>query len=274
MAILTNREWCNLMNRIHSGRSCLTLEAQKYGFSLDEIIAMGDKAHTGGNAEREKEWNKTKRESSKRDKQMARPRKSSKKSKAITETTTESAPAPVIDTLAIGQMMSNLEKTKEDLQCLNSDLLRAKESRRTKHKNLESAKKALSEAEDALQESEKEVEKCERKIKRTEKKIEKMETEINKKKVYLVDPLYKGELPKYGIFISTSEREGVLLQEVPTEYIPDQNVEDVFLFKEVEEYQKVIAFVGLVFMYLVEGENVEVIVEDERVDELLNKHIG
>ena len=77
MAKLTNKDWCDLMNRIHSGRSCLTLEAQKYDLSLDELIAMGDKAHTGGNAEREKEWNQTKRESSKRDKQMARPRKSS-----------------------------------------------------------------------------------------------------------------------------------------------------------------------------------------------------
>lgn len=270
MAKLTNKDWCDLMNRIHSGRSCLTLEAQKYDLSLDELIAMGDKAHTGGNAEREKEWNQTKRESSKRDKQIARPRKSCKKSKPTTDSPTiVSAPAPIIDTSFLGKMHQRMEKIEEELCSRRRRLDDADEILKNKKKDLESAKEALSEAEAAVEEAEKIRKGLKRKVEEKEKELNNLEIEIRKNMVYLVSPLYTGELPEYGIFISTTEMEGVLVQEVPVDYIPEDNIEGVFLFKEVSDYKVAKVFVGLVFMYEVEGENFELIVGDKRVDALI-----
>lgn len=316
MARITNKQWCDLMNRIHSGRSCLTVEAKNLGMTLEELIAMGDETHIGGDAEREKEWRQTKRESSKRDKQMAKPRKRSKKSVVTPEPATSSAetapessicevsePAselstceaseqpvivevatePVPEEVTLEQLLerkSNSEKSLE-LMMLNLDsakgILSIREQTFEKARLvLEKAKKAFSQSEADVLEAKEVIQLCEKDMADAQQKLQDLEMEINKKKVYLVNPLYMGDLPEIGTFISSSEIEhlkGISVEDVPAEYIPEDKVQSVFLFEKVSEYRKAIAFVGLVIKYELEGKSYNLIVKDERVEALLKMNI-
>lgn len=91
---ITNQMWCDIMNRIHTGRSCCTEEAEKLGLSLPELLEMGDAVHIRGDNGRWKEWCQAKRESSKRDKRISRSRKTKMAVPASTpESKSEPAPA-------------------------------------------------------------------------------------------------------------------------------------------------------------------------------------
>jgi chromosome segregation ATPase len=314
---VTNQEWCDLMNRIHSGRSCLTQEAEKLGMTLEEIIAIGDETHTGGDAEREKEWKQTKRESSKRDKLMAKPRKRSKKSVATPEPATSSAetapesstcevsePAselsteeaseqpvivevateqPMPEEVTLEQLLERKSNSEKKMELMKLNLESTKEILSIRQQTLENSRLVLEKAQNAFSQAEAEVLETQKSIQSWEKgmddvrqKLQELETEINNKKVYLVNPLYRGELPEIGTFISSSEIEdlkGISVEEVPAEYIPEDKVKGVFLFEKVSEYRKAIAFVGLVIKYELEGKSYNLIVEDERVEALMDMNI-
>lgn len=302
---VTNQQWCDLMNRVHSGRSCLTQEAEKLGMTLEELIAIGDEAHTGGDAEREKEWRQTKRESSKRDKQMAKPRKRSKKSLATPEPSIESSvePAselsteeaseqtvivedtkePVPEEVTLEQLLERKSNSEKKMELMKLNLESTKEILSIRQQTLENARLVLEKAQNAFSQAEAEVLETQKSIQSWEKgmddvrqKLQELETEINNKKVYLVNPLYRGELPEIGTFISSSEIEdlkGISVEEVPAEYIPEDKVKGVFLFEKVSEYRKAIAFVGLVIKYELEGKSYNLIVEDERVEALMDMNI-
>lgn len=315
MARITNKQWCDLMNRIHSGRSCLTEEAENLGMTLEKLIAMGDKVHTGGDAEREKEWKQTKRESSKRDKQMARPRKRSKKSVATHGPATSSAepalefstceasePAelstaefseqpvivevatePVPEEVTLEQLLERKSISEKKMEIMMLNLESTKEILSIRQQTLENARGVLEKAQNAFSQAEAEVLETQKSIQSWEKgmddvrqELQELETEINNKKVYLVNPLYRGELPEIGTFISSSEIEdlkGISVEEVPAEYIPEDKLESVFLFEKISEYRKAIAFVGLVIKYELEGKSYNLIVEDERVEALMKMNI-
>ena len=304
---VTNQQWCDLMNRVHSGRSCLTQEAEKLGMTLEELIAIGDEAHTGGDAEREKEWRQTKRESSKRDKQMAKPRKRSKKSLATPEpsiessvepaselSTEEASEQPVIvevateqpmpEEVTLEQLLERKSNSEKKMELMKLNLESTKEILSIRQQTLENARLVLEKAQNAFSQAEAEVLETQKSIQSWEKgmddvrqMLQELETEINKKKVYLVNPLYRGELPEIGTFISSSEVEdlkGISVEEVPAEYIPEDKLEGVFLFEKISEYRKAIAFVGLVFKYELEGKSYNLIVEDERVEALMKMNIN
>ena len=305
MARITNKQWCDLMNRIHSGRSCLTVEAENLGMTLEELIALGDETHTGGDAEREKEWRKTKRESSKRDKQMAKPRKRSKKSVATHEPSIESsvepalelstvefseqpvivevATEPVPEEVTLEQLLERKSISEKKMEIMMLNLESTKEILSIRQQTLENARGVLEKAQNAFSQAEAEVLETQKSILSWEKgmddvrqELQELETEINNKKVYLVNPLYRGELPEIGNFISSSEIEdlkGISVEKVPAEYIPEDKLEGVFLFEKISEYRKAIAFVGLVIKYELEGKSYNLIVEDERVEALMKMNI-
>lgn len=284
------------MNRVHSGRSCLTVEAGNLGMTLEELIAMGDETHTGGDAEREKEWRKTKRESSKRDKQMAKPRKRSKKSVAIHEPSIESSVEPalelptgessqtvIVEEVTLEQLLERKSNSEKKMEIMMLNLESTKEILSIRLQTLENARGVLEKAQNAFSQAEAEVLETQKSIQSWEKgmddvrqELQELETEINNKKVYLVNPLYRGELPEIGNFISSSEIEdlkGISVEKVPAEYIPEDKLEGVFLFEKISEYRKAIAFVGLVIKYELEGKSYNLIVEDERVEALMKMNI-
>ena len=293
---VTNQQWCDLMNRVHSGRSCLTVEAEKIGITLEELIALGDETHTGGDAEREKEWRKTKRESSKRDKQMAKPRKRSKKSVATHEPSIESSVEPalelptgessqtvIVEEVTLEQLLERKSNSEKKMEIMMLNLESTKEILSIRLQTLENARGVLEKAQNAFSQAEAEVLETQKSIQSWEKgmddvrqELQELETEINNKKVYLVNPLYRGELPEIGNFISSSEIEdlkGISVEKVPAEYIPEDKLEGVFLFEKISEYRKAIAFVGLVIKYELEGKSYNLIVEDERVEALMKMNI-
>ena len=308
MAKITNQEWYDLMNRIHSGRSCLTQEAQKLEITLDELIAMGDETHKGGDNEKWKEWCKTKRESSKRDKKMARPRKMRKP--AITSVSApaqelapapDPAPAPALAPepapapAAPADRMEELLHKREKLQRQNADcasflekaeaILDIRQGGLADAKAvLEKAKKALSAAVTAVAESETSVKIATIAVQQAQAQqaqaqqelrgVEQAIQELKEKSVYLIDPWYTGELPQYGTFLSTAERKGVTIEEVPEEYIPERTIDGVLLFDFVPSYEKARVFCGLVAKYEIEGTPYQLLVSDERVEELLKMYIG
>ena len=281
MAKVTNKQWCDMMNRIHSGRSSLTQEAQKLGISLDELIAMGDETHKGGENERWKEWMQTKRESSKRDKQQMRPRKK----KPVTISVPASAPVlePVVSTPA--DSMEELLHRKEELQ---NEVLDCASSLEKKEKILKFRQEALADVMNVLEkvqvavenaksdvdEAQQAVQRAEKQKKMVQEELKAVEEEIQKKQVYLVAPWYSGKFPEFGTFFSTVEMEGVTLQNVPEEYLPEASLEGVLLFDFVPDYKKARVFCGLVAKHELEETHYQLLVSDERVKELLKMYIG
>ena len=77
-----------------------------------------------------------------------------------------------------------------------------------------------------------------------------------------------------GTFFSTVEMEGVTLQNVPEEYLPEASLEGVLLFDFVPDYKKARVFCGLVAKYELEETPYKLLVSDERVKALLKMHIG
>lgn len=303
---VTNQQWCDLMNRVHSGRSCLTVEAEKIGITLEELIALGDETHTGGDAEREKEWRKTKRESSKRDKQMSRPRKRSKKSVAThgpsiessvepaSELSTEEASEqPVIVEVATEQPMpeevtleqllerkSNSEKNlKIKMQAVETakSILAIRERTLEKARVvLEKAQKAFSEAETDMSGAQNSFNQAENELLNAQQSLQQVDSEIEDLKnntVYLVDPWYAGTLPEFGTFFSTVEMEGITVLDVPDVYLPKATVDGILLFDYVPDYKKARVFVGLVIMHELEGRPYTLLVTDERVEALMKMNI-
>jgi len=300
MAKITNQEWCDIMNRIHSGRSCLTQEAQKLQITLDELIAMGDEVHNGKGNEREKEWRQTKRESAQRDKKMQprkRKRAVSTPASAPTHASTPgpiSAPAPAPEPAPTDSMEELLRK-KEELQkklvnCTSSlkeaeAILQIRQgSLKDAEAVLKKAQEALSAAVTAVAESETSVKIATTTVQQAQAQqaqapqelqgVEKAIQELKEKSVYLIDPWYTGELPQYGTFLSTVEMERVTVEEVPEEYIPGRTLDGVLLFDFVPDYYKARDFCGLVAKFELEEMPYTILVSDGRVKELLKMYIG
>ena len=298
MAKLSNQYWCDMMNRVHSGRTCLMQEANNLGITLEELIAMGDEVHKGkrkGN-EREKEWAQTKRESGKRDKKM-QPRKRKPATTSVPAPTSTPTPAPGIaatpapevpalePTAASADPMEKLFQKKGEIQkelvtCATS-LEVAEAILAIRQKTLSDAQSVLQKVQAAVQKAQTEVQKAQTEVQKAQTEVQKaqqelqlVEQKIKEKTIYLVDPWFTGELPKYGTFLSTVEMEGVKTQAVSEEYLPEETVDDVFLFNFVPDYKKARVFCGLVAKFELEETSYSLLVSDERVKELLKRYIG
>jgi hypothetical protein len=113
-------------------------------------------------------------------------------------------------------------------------------------------------------------------LKQAQTEVQQVESEIqdlNTRTVYLVDPFYSGELPKYGTFLSTVEMEGVRREIVPAEYMPKASLEGVLLFDYVPDYKKARVFCGLVQQFELEEKQYSLLVTDENVQSLLHMYI-
>ncbi len=307
--VITNQEWCDLMNRIHAGKSCLALEAQKLEISLNELIAMGDKAHKGkgkGN-EREKEWAQTKRESARRDKQ-ARPRK---RKPAVPQSSPAPAPEPasapapgpapepasaptpepapepafVPTPAALADPMEELLRKREELQKEVADSLSSLEEAKAilqiRQGTLADAQAVLEKAKVAVQQAEADEAEAKTAVQnvqvRQEKALEairKVEEEIKKNQVYLVAPWYSKKFPEFGTFLSTVKMEGVKVLEPKEKIEPDFKDMVSADFNQVSEYVSALCFVSLVQEYILKEEAHTVLNTDPRVQKLLDKHIG
>ena len=294
MANVTNKQWCDIMNRIHSGRSCLTQEAQKLGMSLDELINMGDDYHKGGENERWQEWARTKRESAKRDKQV-RPRK-----RKASTTAPSLEPEPNLNQLSTAisaahadyaepadhmkELFSKREELQKKLVDCEFSLRKAKSMHSIRQEAKADTRAVLEKAQIAFKNAEIDVINAETTIKlahaqQTEvqqelQKVEEKIKELKEKTIYLVAPWFSGTFPEYGSFFSTVEMEGVNVVE-PTEDI-EPNFKDMVSagFDLVSEYMKALAFISLVQEYFLEEKTYNVLNTDPRVQKLLSKHIG
>ena len=285
------------MNRIHAGKSCLALEAQKLEISLNELIAMGDKAHKGkgkGN-EREKEWAQTKRESARRDKQ-ARPRK---RKPAVLQSSPAPAPEPasapapepapepasVPTPAALADPMEELLRKKEELQKEVEDcasflkeaqaiLSIRQEALADAQAVLEKAKAAVENAKSDVDEAQQAVRQAQAQQEEAKQALQLVEEEIQKNQVYLIAPWYSWELPTFGTFISTVEMEGVQVLEAADTIEPDFKDMVSADFNQVSEYVLALRFVSLVQDFILNEKTHRVLNTDPRVKKLLDKHIG
>lgn len=300
--VITNQNWCDLMNRIHAGRSCLTQEAQKLGITREEIIAMGDEAHKVGGNERWHEWTRTKRESANRDKQMQprkRKRAVSTPASAPTHASTPgpiSAPAPAPEpapapTDSMEELLRKKEELQKELVNCTSSLKEAEAILQIRQGSLKDAEAVLKKAQEALSAAVTAVAESETSVKiatttvqqaqaqqaQAQQELQGVEQaikELKEKSVYLIDPWYTGELPQYGTFLSTVEMERVTVEEVPEEYIPERTLDGVLLFDFVPDYYKARDFCGLVAKFELEEMPYTILVSDGRVKELLKMYIG
>lgn len=277
---------CNVLNR---GKT-LQDEATRLGIDEATLIKMGDdKFHHS------QEWEETKRTSEKRSKQKKQRRKpvsveTAPKTAAIELVSTT---APVVEddnvTENIDVEMSKLLQQKEEIENkmtgLTSVVEENREIFRIRQEAFASAKAVLEKAQVAVQKAQAELDKsknalcqaegekeeAQRRLKHLEKEI----TELKEKAIYLVDPWYTGNLPQFGTFISTVEVEGVKVQvqEVPEIYLPEASLEGVLLFDFVPDYKKARVFCGLVAKYEIEGIHYNLLVEDERIKNLLKMYV-
>ena len=132
---------------------------------------------------------------------------------------------------------------------------------------LEKAKSAFEQAQQAFNRAKQNVLEKEQEVKRTEEMLAKVQDEIKNKSVYLLDPWYKGDIPEYGIFISSAEVDGIAttVEQVEPTYMPDDSVEGIFLFDYVPDYKKACAFIGLITKYIVEDKPFQKLISDKRV---------
>lgn len=284
--VITNQEWCDLMNRIHRGNYCLTQEAQKLEISLKELIAIGDEAHKGGGNERWQEWTRTKRESAKRDKKM-QPRKRKPATTSVPAPTSAPTPAPApvpapaTPSDPMEELLCKRDKLQKEVISCAASLEEANAILEIRQASLEDAEAVLKKAEAAVQQAQSDVDEAERTLQeaqelqvKTQKELQRVEEEIQKNQVYLVAPWFSGNLPTFGTFLSTVEMEGVKVFE-PAETI-EPNFKDMVSsgFDLVSEYTRALSFVSLVQEYILEGKEIRVLNTDQRVKKLLDKHIG
>jgi len=301
--IITNQMWCDIMNRIHTGSSCFTEEAEKLGLSLSELLEMGNDAHKDKGNKRWQEWCKTKRESSKRDKNLSRLRRRKTSPKHTPALTAESKPAPTqkqapksepapastpesdpgseIDQLEF--LLLHRKKLQEDLSSFESQYKLWESILKDRTDKLTSATSMLKNAQETFEKAKNDKAEAEIKVSNAKTSIWQMHSaiisvnmqikDISASKIYLVDPWFSGKLPECGTFISTVEMEGIRQELVPEEYMPETSLKDVFLFNYVPDYKKALVFCGLVCKYELEDKPYTLLVTDERVKELLKMYI-
>lgn len=167
-------------------------------------------------------------------------------------------------------------KTAEDSERNAKEVVKIRECTFKKAQEVfEKAQKALDTAEDELKLAYEEVTRTSSEVTEVRSALAKIEETVEKarRKVFLVSPWYKGELPKYGTFISTVEMDRCVLQEVPEEYLPEMTVNGILLFDLVPDYKKARNFVGLVSMYELENKEYALLIDDSRVQALLDMTI-
>lgn len=139
---------------------------------------------------------------------------------------------------------------------------------------LEKAKLAWGQAQKAFDEAQKNLVEKQDEVKQTKEHLDKIQDEIKDIKIntiYLVDPWYKGDIPEYGKFVSTSEVDGLstTVEQVEAIYMPKDSVEGILLFDYVPDYKKARAFVGLITKYMVENKLFKKLISDTRVSSLI-----
>lgn len=182
------------------------------------------------------------------------------------------------------ELLRKRDELQRELAASASSLEKAEAILAIRQGALTDAQAVLQKAQMAVRQAEKEVQDAQAKVQRAEKQqaetqeklqgVEKVIQELKEKTIYLVDPWFNGTLPEYGTFISTVEMEGVKTQEVSEDYLPEASLEGVLLFDFVPDYKKARIFVGLVAKFELEETPYKLLVSDERVKELLKRHIG
>ena len=175
-------------------------------------------------------------------------------------------------------------KLEEELEFRNFSLEKAKEILSVRLETLKSAKSALQRAQAYAQTAEAEVEEARLDLRYAEDKLTETQVEANQvltdiedlktNTIWLIDPWYSGPIPEYGILISNVELEGVTVQQVEEEYLPEPTLEGVMKFEHVPDYKRALEFCGLVTKFELEDKSYRLCVSDEKLKELLKVYIG
>lgn len=144
------------------------------------------------------------------------------------------------------------------------------------------AKKALSEAQSERDKAKNAVSKRSRHIEELKIKLEDVEkriTELKNKAVYLVAPGYAGEKPSYGTYFSTTEVVGfdtLSVVGVATDFVIEPELKDMVVagYDSYKEYMEGLRFAMLCVEYTYRDIEHSVLVEDERLKNLLKAHVG
>lgn len=280
---LGTKQWGTVFASVVNRGKTLRDEAQRLGIEYEELLQMGDKKFSHST-----EWENCKRLSEKREKkQVPKKRKpvTTKESAPTSAQTDTSTPAPAP---AHSDSMEELLRKKEGIQkefvtCATS-LEEAEAILAIRQEALSDAQSVLEKAQAAVQKAEAEEADAKAVVQETQEQRGKIQQELQvveqeiqrlkEKTVYLIDPWYTGELPQYGTFFSTVEMEGVTLQKVPEEYLPEKTLEGVLLFDFIPDYKKARVFCGLVAKYELDETPYHILVSDERLKELLKMYIG
>ena len=189
---------------------------------------------------------------------------------------------------------SDLEKREELEKQLNEVQLRIDEQRaliRVDFSNCHEKEAEVSKAGEALRVSQKALEtaqenllKAQSKKKNHEEKFQKWMKakkeilaqieELNKKKIYLVAPNYRGEFPNDGTFISTVKIAGKnVTPESAAELMKEPTMSDILEsgFENISDFNSALEFAKLVIKYLCEGDEISILVDDERTKAVLKQ---
>lgn len=135
-------------------------------------------------------------------------------------------------------------------------------------KKLAVANKARNLAKKALRQKEESLTKWKERYDGIMKQIE----ELDNKKIYLIAPDYKGEIPKYGTFVTVIPMEGATIEhadDVPL--LHEMSLEDAFMFEEMHQAKEAYAYLKLVAKYLFESKEYNLLVDSDAIMTLLYK---
>ena len=103
--------------------------------------------------------------------------------------------------------------------------------------------------------------------------------ELKDKYIYLVAPGFSGNIPEFGTFFSTIPVAGftnLQITEATTEYAIEPELKDMVVtgYDSYKEYMEGLRFVMLCAEYTCTGKEYSVLVSDNRIQKLIESHIG
>lgn len=278
---ITPDEWGKIHAAVFNRGKTLMDEAMRLGIDYTELIKIGNKKFTNS-----KQWRNCLKVSNgrlkKQSKQERKPDKKTDSPTSVSTTATATSDAelnsnPLQELINQKKALENeMEKNEKCLENSKSVLSIRAGTLKEAQAVLEKAQLALRNAEEAFDSEISEIKTAREKKASLQEKITTIEKKIEALKeqwIFLVDPWFKGTLPAWGRFISTAQMEGVEVQEVPSEYLPEASLDGVLLFDYVPDYKTARVFCGLVAMYELEGWQYELLISDKRLKALLEMYI-
>ena len=202
--------------------------------------------------------------------------------KVMSEPMTSAVTIPDLDPM--DALLIQKEKLEEEIESLSYSLEKANEILSVRLETEKKAKSALQRALALAKNAEADVVCAHLAVTQIEQRVADAQDalkevfgnieELKVNTIWLIDPWYSGEMPGYGTCFSVVEREGVTIQKVDEDYLPEARVEDILMFDLVPDYRKAREFCGLVAMFELEGKSYKLCVGNDRVKALLKMYIG